>query len=296
LRADKERVQKMVQTKEELLENRKLEQRELWNNRVRVVEVTPGPGEYDPQRLHTMPAYKFGLKHCAPRPKPEPGPGEYKPSLSSSGQLAGNPGAARIGRGISKSALDWEIHRASKIPGPLDYLPTRPSSCPTVKFSKGKALSEFERHLINASKLPGPQEYSLPALDSGMEVGISKANPKGYLDWAIYRGKQLPGPQDYEVHKQADNVKQRAPTVKISQGEPKNDVDWAIYRAASVPGPGEYVPDISFSSVPHGTKNSGSKTRPNEARAAGMMAKKGIASKVSRPHSSGARAANVNLM
>ena len=43
-RADKKRINDMVSTKEEILENRKLEQRELWDNRVRVIEVTPGPG------------------------------------------------------------------------------------------------------------------------------------------------------------------------------------------------------------------------------------------------------------
>ena len=291
LQADKDRINNMVNTKERLCEERKLEQRELWNNRVRVLEITPGPGEYEPQRLVTMPAFKFGSKHEDPRPKPEPGPGAYRPVMASNGQVAGNPGAACMGKSISKSALDWEIYRASKIPGPLDYLVVRPSSCPTVKFSRGNALSEFERHLINASKTPGPLDYKLPQPDRGMEVGISKANPKGYLDWAIYRGKQLPGPQDYDAD--ARVIKQRAPSVKMSMGKPKNDVDWAIYRASFIPGPGEYEVDISFSSGPHGTKNS-SKTRPGEARAAGKVMTKGVKTKIPRPHSSGARACNLS--
>jgi len=293
LRQDKDRIQIMVNTKNELLENRKVEQRKLWDSRVRVVETTPGPGEYNPQRLHTLPAYKFGLKYEPPRPKPEPGPGAYAPVLSTSGQVIGWPGAARIGKGISKSALDWEIHRASKIPGPQDYMPTRPSSCPTVKFSAGEPQSEFEIALKNAAKIPGPQDYSLPELDRGMEVGISKANPKGYLDWAIHRAKQCPGPQDYDA--QADKVKQRCPTMKLSRAKTKNDVDWAMIRAAAVPGPGEYEIDITYSSGPHGTKNS-SKTRPAEARASGQVATGGKGPTVTRPHSSGARAANVKLM
>jgi len=293
LQADKDRINNMVKTKEELLEARKLEQRDLWNNRVRVIQPTPGPGEYNPQRILNMPAFKFGTKHEPPRPKPEPGPGAYRPVMATSGQVAGNAGCAIMGKSISKSALDWEIYRASKIPGPNDYMPIRPNSCPTVKFARGNALSEFERHLINASKTPGPLDYKLPDPDRGMEVGISKANPKGYLDWAIYRGKQLPGPQDYEVD--AKVVKQRAPTVKMSQGEPKNDVDWSIYRASFIPGPGEYEVDISFSSGPHGSKNS-SKTRPHEARQAGNVMRNNKPSPVPRPHSSGARAVNFKLM
>ena len=126
-----------------------------------------------------------------------------------------------------------------------------------------------------------------------MEVGISKANPKSYLDWAIYRGKQLPGPQDYDAD--AAVVKQRAPSVKMGKGEPKNDVDWSIYRASFIPGPGEYEVDISFSSGPHGTKNS-SKTRASEAKACGQVVHAKGAPKVARPHSSGARAVNVKFM
>ena len=78
----------------------------------------------------------------------------------------------------------------------------------------------------------------------------------------------------------------------MSLGKPKNDVDWAIYRASFIPGPGEYEVDISFSSGPHGTKNS-SKTRPGEARAAGKVMTKGVKTKIPRPHSSGARACNL---
>jgi len=273
---DRSRVESMMVSKHELLRKRKEEQQYMWDNRVRIEFVGPGPGEYnlDQRTGSDSPAVSFGVKHEAPRPKLEPGPGAYKTHemMFCNGQLAPNPSVARIGKGKSKSALDWEIYRAKKIPGPLDYTPQRPSSCPTYKMGKGKALSELDLMLIQAGKTPGPSSYKIPELDPGRITSITSGNPKGYLDWAIYRGKQCPGPQDYEAD--FDVIKQSCPKMVMTNSKAKSDVEWQMYRAAQQPGPGEYNTQIHFSSGPHGTRNSG-KIKQGEASIIAKVASHG---------------------
>lgn len=245
----------------------------MWDNRVRVEWISPGPGEYNTIRRtgHGQPMFAFGVKAPAPRPKLEPGPGQYKLPRSCNGQLSGNLPCARIGKNRSKSALDWEIYRASKLPGPLDYETRRPLSCPGIRMAEGKALSELDLKLIEAAKTPGPMSYKIP--DPRVPcVKITEGKPKGYLDWAIYRGKQCPGPQDYDAD--YTKIRQQPPRVKITQSKAKTDVEWQCYKAKQEPGPGEYEVDCSFSSGPHGSKNSNKHTQ-NEAAAISKVACKG---------------------
>merc|ERR1712166_1602486 len=278
---DGERVKSMMNTKHSLVKKRKEQQQYMWDNRVRIEFVGPGPGEYnlDTRTGGDAPAVSFGVKNEDPRPKPDPGAYKTHEMMFCNGQLAPNPSVARIGKGKSKSALDWEIHRAKKIPGPQDYAPQRPSSCPTYKMGKGKALSELDLMLIQAGKTPGPSSYSIAELDPGRITSISSGNPKGYLDWAIYRGKQCPGPQDYEADHNA--VKQSCPKMKITSSNAKSDVEWQMHRAKQQPGPGEYETRIHFSSGPHGTRNSG-KIRQSEASIISKVASNGLPSHISQ--------------
>lgn len=81
-----------------------------------------------------------------------PGPGAYnKPELDS-----GN--ALRLGTVKAKSALDWEIHRASQLPGPAEYSPMARNGMNKrgIRFAADNSKSALEVKDDNALSHPPP--------------------------------------------------------------------------------------------------------------------------------------------
>eukprot|EP01046_Picozoa_sp_COSAG06_P051550 COSAG06_NODE_8435_length_2175_cov_1.436416_1_plen_536_part_00 len=167
-----------------------------------------------------------------------PGPGAYGLKEQNSGQ------APSIGAVKAKSALDWQIYRASKLPGPAEYSPMNSKlyqSGGSVKFSADNSKSALDWEIYRAKQLPGPAAYSIGdqardgAKNATSAPRFGADESKSMIDWVIHRARQLPGPQDYPEPKDSRNV-----GVRFSNGRPKTYLEWTIYRAKQLPGPGEY--------------------------------------------------------
>lgn len=167
-----------------------------------------------------------------------PGPGAYGLKEQNQGK------APSIGMVKAKSALDWQIYRASKLPGPAEYSPMNSKlyqSGGSVRFSADNSKSALEWEIYRAKQLPGPAAYSIGeqardgAKNKASAPRFGADESKSMIDWVIHRAKQLPGPQDYPEPKDTRDV-----GVRFSNACPKTDLEWTIYRAKQLPGPGEY--------------------------------------------------------
>lgn len=167
-----------------------------------------------------------------------PGPGSYALMEQNQGR------APSIGMVKAKSALDWQIYRASKLPGPAEYSPMNSKlyqSGGTVKFSADNSKTALDWEIYRAKQLPGPAAYSIGdmsrdgAKPKTSAPRFSGDESKSMIDWVIYRAKQLPGPQDYPEPNDRSTV-----GVKFSNARPKTELEWTIHRAKQLPGPGEY--------------------------------------------------------
>ncbi len=167
-----------------------------------------------------------------------PGPGAYGLKEQNQGR------APSIGMVKAKSALDWQIYRAAKLPGPAEYSPMNSKlyqSGGTVKFSADNSKSALDWEIYRAKQIPGPAAYSIGdqardgAKNQASAPRFGADESKSMIDWVIHRAKQLPGPQDYPEPKDTRNV-----GVRFSNARPKTDLEWTIYRAKQLPGPGEY--------------------------------------------------------
>jgi len=131
-----------------------------------VMNVSPGPGEYGDFSIgkrkklikggvFTRETSTSFLKNALSADALlSPGPGHYF-------NLQVNlPEGGSFGTAKPKTALEWEIYRASKIPGPADYL------LPEKKIHGGKfspdeiSKREIDRVMAHAAQLPGPADYA----------------------------------------------------------------------------------------------------------------------------------------
>ena len=189
----------------------------------------------------------------------KPGPGRYGLKEQNEGR------APSIGMVKAKSALDWQIHRAGKLPGPAEYSPMNSKLLKkggAIKFSADNSKSSLDWEIYRAKQLPGPAAYSVgdscrdgaPSKKSAPRFGADES--KSMIDWVIYRAAQLPGPQNYDEPNDHSNV-----GVRFSNARPKTELEWTIHRAKQLPGPGEY-------GAPMQKKNSGVKFNEGQAKSA----------------------------
>ena len=119
-----------------------------------------------------------------------------------------NEGAWAIRGGVlstanPKTAIEWDIYRASSIPASWDCQPE--SGFSSLSRSGGvlnssKAKSALEWAIHRAEKEPGPADYVAdPGLTEIKGGVISTAQAKTFAEWEMYRAKQIPGPADYGV-------------------------------------------------------------------------------------------------
>lgn len=141
--------------------------------------------------------------------------------------------------------MDWQIVRASRTPGPGEYV--IPSTCTNISGGRfGTAISKtgIEMLLYEKKGIPGPGAYSMPDISDLLKGGrMGKGTPKTDVDWAILRASQTPGPGQYAL---PSSVLEARGGV-ISQSRGKTDVDWQILQSQKIPAPHDYDVNSSWS-------------------------------------------------
>eukprot|EP01052_Picozoa_sp_SAG31_P022991 SAG31_NODE_1860_length_7048_cov_6.740325_4_plen_479_part_00 len=103
----------------------------------------------------------------------------------------------------SSDMIDWQILRASRLPGPAEYsLPGMKEHIASLggRLPNSKSPGFFDQVMARANDTPAPHDYVLKGIadtTSGGRFGDSK--PKGMLDWVEYYSRDRPGPGYYEV-------------------------------------------------------------------------------------------------
>ena len=153
------------------------------------------PKKYSPEKKEYNPRRKK-FEHDTVVFSDTPGPGTYEQSLG----FGSNVGGGRFSTSKPKSTIEWIQYYAKQIPAPSDYgSPKIPSaSSISARFPSTRSKTELEKTILKASRLPGPGQYlgagHMPLPKGGV---MSSSKRKTDVDWTIYRASSIPGPQDY---------------------------------------------------------------------------------------------------
>ena len=69
---------------------------------------------------------------------------------------------------------------------------------PSFRPAEPSMQDFMDWQILRASKTPGPGEYMLPSTLATNGGRMGKSMAKSALEWEIYRASQTPGPQDYK--------------------------------------------------------------------------------------------------
>jgi len=137
-----------------------------------------------------------------------PGPADYEAPAMNKGAYAISGGVLSTAQ--PKTAIEWDIYRASFIPASWDCQPEGGFSSLNRNggvLSTSKAKSNLEWEMYRAEQLPGPADYmpDFPEIKGGV---ISTSKPKSFAEWEMYRASQIPGPSDYDVPGMVERMQQ----------------------------------------------------------------------------------------
>ena len=165
----------------------------------------PGPGEYEPTKLHSSQAYSQSRSNRFQEISDSPGPGEYSPELRKSGP--------KYSMG-SKTSLSDSF---GDLPGPGAYNPSLVASKSFVSI-RGKPSDPAP------PQVPGPGTYDVDKKSKISGLSLSKS---GRVDFTkSFRG--IPGPGTYE----SESLKNAGYSFPKEKRE--------VSSRESSPGPGSY--------------------------------------------------------
>ena len=197
----------------------------VWGGK-RLMEESPGPGEYDPQ-LERGNGVSMKFRH-PPKEDPRPGPGQYDAhDVTDHG-----PMWSFRGRPVEKPA--------ESLPGPSDYC-TEDAGKHVVEaaaaFSFGTSARELHPEAAVRAGLPGPGAYvtEVTSTASGVVMGTSKGRDLGWSGGN--GGVDVPGPGAYDVA-----VLPSSPAPQLATTSARFPVD---AEKLAVPGPGQYLSLVS---------------------------------------------------
>ena len=159
------------------------------------------------------------------RARGSPGPGAYddgdayKKSVSSGG-------SGKFNESRSKSDLEWQILRASRIPGVGDYDErTPPISGGQIAKTSGKSALEWA--ILRASQIPGAGDYEVDEATKPKHGGgrFNSSQSKSELDWILLRARALPAPGQYAA---PVDKKKAVSGGKFNSSQSKSELEWAM--------------------------------------------------------------------